>query len=47
LSGAGPLLEGRLVEVADTTTFFESTQDPRTAALVRGEMVYGQVRITV
>ena len=36
----GLLLEGRLVEVADTTTFFETPQDPRTAAFVRGEMVY-------
>jgi len=36
----GLLLEGRVVEVADTTTFFESPQDPRTAAFVRGEMVY-------
>jgi len=36
----GLLLEGRLVEVAETTTFFETPQDPRTAAFVRGEMVY-------
>jgi tungstate transport system ATP-binding protein len=36
----GLLLEGRIVEVADTTTFFESPQDLRTAAFVRGEMVY-------
>jgi tungstate transport system ATP-binding protein len=34
------LLEGRVVEVAETETFFESPQDPRTAAFVRGEMVY-------
>ncbi len=34
------LLEGRLVEVTDTTAFFHSPRDPRTAAFVRGEMVY-------
>jgi tungstate transport system ATP-binding protein len=34
------LLDGRLVEVADTATFFEHPRDPRTAAFVRGEMVY-------
>jgi tungstate transport system ATP-binding protein len=34
------LLEGRLVEVADTKAFFESPRDPRTAAFVRGEMIY-------
>jgi tungstate transport system ATP-binding protein len=36
----GLLLEGRIVEVADTSTFFECPQDARTAAFVRGEMVY-------
>jgi tungstate transport system ATP-binding protein len=36
----GLLLEGRLVEVAETAQFFESPSDPRTAAFVRGEMVY-------
>ena len=36
----GLLLEGRIVEVADTATFFESPRDPRTAAFARGEMVY-------
>lgn len=36
----GLLLNGRLVELADTNAFFESPQDPRTAAFVRGEMVY-------
>jgi tungstate transport system ATP-binding protein len=36
----GLLLEGRLVEIAATPTFFESPTDPRTAAFVRGEMVY-------
>ena len=34
------LLEGKLVEVADTETFFKSPIDPRTAAFTRGEMVY-------
>lgn len=36
----GLLLEGRLVETAATEAFFEFPQDPRTAAFVRGEMVY-------
>lgn len=34
------LLDGRIVEVADTPTFFESPRDPRTVAFVRGDMVY-------
>jgi tungstate transport system ATP-binding protein len=34
------VLEGQLVEVTEIETFFESPQDPRTAAFVRGEMVY-------
>jgi tungstate transport system ATP-binding protein len=34
------LLEGRLVEESDTKAFFESPRDPRTAAFVRGEMIY-------
>ena len=34
------LLEGNVVEVADVTTFFENPRDPRTAAFVRGDMVY-------
>jgi tungstate transport system ATP-binding protein len=34
------MLSGRIVEVADTTSFFESPADPRTAAFVRGDMVY-------
>jgi len=34
------LLEGQIVEVSDVETFFESPRDPRTAAFVRGEMVY-------
>ncbi|MBI4675252.1 MAG: phosphate ABC transporter ATP-binding protein [Chloroflexi bacterium] len=36
----GLLLNGQLVEIADTRTFFEAPQDPRTAAFVRGELVY-------
>jgi tungstate transport system ATP-binding protein len=36
----GFLLEGRLVEITDTATFFERPTDPRTAAFVNGEMVY-------
>ena len=34
------LLEGQMVEIADVGTFFQSSRDPRTAAFVRGEMVY-------
>ncbi len=34
------VLGGRDVEVAPTERFFESPSDPRTAAFVRGEMVY-------
>jgi tungstate transport system ATP-binding protein len=34
------LLDGQIVEVAGVDAFFESPQDPRTAAFVRGEMVY-------
>jgi tungstate transport system ATP-binding protein len=34
------LLEGQVVEVADAQTFFQSPCDLRTAAFVRGEMVY-------
>lgn len=36
----GLLLEGRLVEIAETTTFFNTPADPRTWAFVRGDMVY-------
>jgi tungstate transport system ATP-binding protein len=36
----GLLLEGRLVEIAPTPTFFNAPSDPRTAAFVRGEMIY-------
>lgn len=34
------LLDGQIVEVATVETFFQSPRDPRTAAFVRGEMVY-------
>jgi len=34
------MLEGQLVEEAGVEAFFELPQDPRTAAFVRGEMVY-------
>jgi tungstate transport system ATP-binding protein len=34
------LLDGRLVEAAATEEFFNRPRDPRTAAFVRGEMVY-------
>ncbi|MFM8321858.1 MAG: phosphate ABC transporter ATP-binding protein [Chloroflexota bacterium] len=34
------LLEGRLVEVAETETFFNSPADERTRAFVAGDMVY-------
>jgi tungstate transport system ATP-binding protein len=34
------LLDGRLIEIADTPTFFENPTDPRTAAFARGDMVY-------
>jgi tungstate transport system ATP-binding protein len=36
----GLLLEGEMVELADRKAFFEAPSDPRTAAFVRGEMVY-------
>jgi tungstate transport system ATP-binding protein len=36
----GLVLNGRLVELADTPAFFSSPADPRTAAFVSGEMVY-------
>ncbi len=36
----GLMLGGRLVEVKSTVEFFDSPSDPRTAAFVRGEMVY-------
>jgi tungstate transport system ATP-binding protein len=34
------LLDGRVVETAGVAEFFASPRDPRTAAFVRGEMVY-------
>jgi tungstate transport system ATP-binding protein len=34
------LLDGRLVEVGPTQTFFEAPSDPRTLAFVQGKMVY-------
>jgi tungstate transport system ATP-binding protein len=34
------ILDGKIVEVADTESFFEHPKDPRTTAFVRGEMVY-------
>lgn len=34
------MLEGRVVEAASAGEFFNSPRDPRTAAFVRGEMVY-------
>jgi len=39
-SRVGFLLNGRLVEVAPVEPFFQSPRDPRTAAFVRGEMIY-------
>ena len=34
------LLEGRIVELADTDAFFNAPEDERTAAFVRGDMIY-------
>lgn len=34
------LWEGHLVEVAETAAFFDAPQDPRTAAFVRGDLVW-------
>jgi tungstate transport system ATP-binding protein len=34
------MFEGQIVEIGDVETFFQSPHDPRTAAFVRGEMVY-------
>jgi tungstate transport system ATP-binding protein len=34
------MLDGSIVEVADVERFFENPEDPRTAAFVRGDMVY-------
>jgi tungstate transport system ATP-binding protein len=36
----GLLLAGKLVELDEAHTFFESPSDPRTLAFVKGEMVY-------
>lgn len=36
----GLLLNGKLVEVAETRQFFTDPRDPRTAAFARGEMIY-------
>jgi tungstate transport system ATP-binding protein len=36
----GLMLGGKLIEVSVTEKFFDSPADPRTAAFVRGEMVY-------
>ncbi len=36
----GLLLNGQLIELAETETFFDAPRDARTAAFVRGEMVY-------
>lgn len=34
------ILDGKLVEVADTNEFFEQPRDARTSAFVRGDMIY-------
>jgi tungstate transport system ATP-binding protein len=34
------LLDGSVVEISETRAFFNAPRDPRTAAFVRGEMVY-------
>ena len=36
----GLMLNGRVIEVGDAQQFFDAPNDPRTAAFVRGEMVY-------
>lgn len=36
----GLMLSGKLIEIQETAAFFDSPHDPRTAAFVRGEMVY-------
>jgi len=36
----GLMLAGKIIEVQDTHAFFDAPSDPRTAAFVRGEMVY-------
>jgi len=37
---AALLLEGQIVEITDVQAFFESPRDVRTAAFVRGDMIY-------
>jgi tungstate transport system ATP-binding protein len=37
---AALLLDGRLVEIGPAAEFFTAPEDPRTAAFVRGEMIY-------
>jgi tungstate transport system ATP-binding protein len=34
------MLDGRIVEINETDSFFNNPSDPRTAAFVGGEMVY-------
>lgn len=34
------MLDGNIIEVAETEEFFSAPRDPRTAAFVRGDMVY-------
>jgi tungstate transport system ATP-binding protein len=34
------LLDGKVIEVAEAAKFFDEPQDPRTAAFVKGEMIY-------
>ncbi|TAH51169.1 MAG: phosphate ABC transporter ATP-binding protein [Chloroflexota bacterium] len=36
----GLMLNGQVIEIADAPVFFESPRDPRTAAFVKGEMIY-------
>ena len=36
----GLMLSGKIIEVQSNPAFFDSPSDPRTAAFVRGEMVY-------
>jgi tungstate transport system ATP-binding protein len=39
-SRTGFVLDGKIIEVEETEKFFDHPEDPRTAAFVRGEMVY-------
>ena len=34
------MLEGRLIEVTATETFFAAPSDPRTTAFVQGDIIY-------